>query len=214
MISTPELIAALAARPKPVRRLGSPLRRAAAWLALAGLLMALIAVGHKLRPGLAGLFAQSDFRVTFFAAVATGALAAIAAFLLSMPDRSRLWALLPAPAFLLWQANIGYQCLTNWVSFGPAGMGLGETADCFATLVLIGLPLGLAAFVMLRHAAYFSAIGVALLASLAVSGITSAAMSLFHPLDASVLILGFNVGSTLLIIAVGAALGLQIRSHP
>jgi hypothetical protein len=87
------------------------------------------------------------------ASLLTGVLAAITAFLVSLPDRSRLWLLLPIPALVVWFSNIGYQCLVQWIAIGPDGISLGEAARCFSTLVLTGLPLSLAMLVMLRHAA-------------------------------------------------------------
>jgi hypothetical protein len=82
----------------------------------------------------------------------TGMCAAIAAFMLSLPNRSRLWLLLPTPALFTWLSTLGYQCLTDWISLDPNEIRLGETARCFATLVLTGLPLSLTMLVMLQYA--------------------------------------------------------------
>jgi hypothetical protein len=49
---------------------------------------------------------------------------------------------------------------------------------------------------------------VILLGSLAVSGITATALALFHPLDATVMILVFNLGTAILIIGAGGVLSL------
>ncbi|MEO8243253.1 MAG: NrsF family protein [bacterium] len=211
MINTPDLIAALAAQPKPVRRLGSPMLRSLGWLAVAGLVLTVLAVSHKLRPDFGSRMQDTTFQLRLFASAATGVLALIAAFILSIPGRSRLWLLLPVPAALVWVANIGYQCLTNWVDIGPTGMTTGETADCFATLVIISLPLGLTTHMMLRHARHFATSSVAFMASLAISGVTAFAMTLFHALDASVLILSFNLVTTAVFIGAGLAFGAAVR---
>ena len=211
MIMALDLIAALAAQPKPVRRLGPPLLRSLGWLAVAGLVLTVLAISHKLRPDFDLHMQDTAFQLRLFASAMTGVLAVIAAFMLSIPGRSRLWLALPVPAALVWVANIGYQCLTNWVAIGPNGMSAGETADCFATLVIISLPLGLTAHLMLRHARHFATGGVAFMASLAISGVTAFAMTMFHALDASVLILAFNLVTTVAFLGAGLAFGTALN---
>ena len=120
--------------------------------------------------------------------------------------------LLPAPALVLWLSTIGYQCLTNWVSLEPNGIHLGETAQCFATLVLTSLPLSLAMLVMLRYAAPLRPIAVTLTGSLAVAAISATALSLFHELDATVMILMWNLGTAALFVGLGGALGGKVFS--
>ncbi|MEO8831526.1 MAG: NrsF family protein [Bradyrhizobium sp.] len=201
----------LTAHPAPVRRLRPPLVRATCWLLLAALVLFLMAIGHGMRPNVLQRLEDSTFAIGLTGSLSTGILAAIAAFLVSLPDRSRWWFLLPAPAFAVWMSTIGYGCLTNWVVVGPDGMHLGETAKCFATLVLTSLPLSLAMLAMLRFAAPLRPTNAILLGSLAVAGITATALSLFHPLDATVMILAFNLGVALLIVGSGGVLSLWMR---
>lgn len=212
MITTPDLINALAANATPVRRLRPPLTRAACWLLLAAFILVLLAVSHGVRPDLAPRLQQPPFVTGMLASLLTGILAAIASFLISLPDRSRLWLLLPAPALVVWLSTIGYGCLTDWVSFGPEGVRLGETARCFATLVLTSLPLSLAMLVMLRYAAPLRPTAVTLTGSLAVAAITATALSLFHDLDATVMILMWNLGTAALIVGLGGMLGRRMFS--
>jgi hypothetical protein len=209
--STSELIAVLTANPKPVRRLRPPLVRATGWLLLAGLVLALAAIGHGMRPDLLLRLRDSDFAIRLVASLSTGVLAAIAAFFVSLPDRSRWWMLAPAPALVVWMSTIGYQCLTHWVAVGPAGMKMGETAECFATLVLTSLPLSLAMLAMLRFAAPLRPTNAILVGSLAVAGITATALSLFHAVDATVMILAFNLGVAALFVAGGGVVSLRMR---
>ena len=89
MITTPQLIDLLAASAKPVKRLRPPLLRTLFWLLLAALVFGLLAVGHGVRQDFAQRIAQPVFVVGLVASLATGALAAVAAFFLSLPDRSR-----------------------------------------------------------------------------------------------------------------------------
>ena len=207
MIKTPDLIASLAANATPVRRLRPPAMRAACWLLLAAVVLTLLAINQGIRPDLVERLREPTFATGLAASLLTGVLAAIAAFLVSLPDRSRLWLLLPMPSLVLWLSNIGYQCLVHWIDIGPDGVSLGEAARCFATLVLTSLPLSLAMLVMLRYAAPLRPTAVALMGSLAVAAITATALSLFHTIDATVMILMWNVGTAIMFVALAGVFG-------
>jgi hypothetical protein len=206
MITTPDLIESLVARAEPVRRLRPPLVRAAAWLLFAGLMVILMIAIKGLRPDLGLSLRQPGFAIDVAAALATGILAAVAAFIVSLPDRSRLWLWLPVPALLVWIVNIGHSCLTAWVDLQP-GMHLGDETGCVAALVLTGMPLALTLLIMLRHTALLNPTPVAIAGSLAVAGITASLLPLFHNHDASVLILVWNLGIAALLTAAAGAFG-------
>jgi hypothetical protein len=207
---TPELIDALVACATPVRRLRPPVLRACLWLALAGVVLALLAVGHGVRSDLVARLHQPAFAVSMVAALATGILAAVAAFAISLPDRSRWWLLLPVPALAAWIATIGYGCFADWVSIGPDGVRAGETLRCFATLVLTSVPLSIALAVMLRYAALLRAGAVAAMGGLAVAAITATALSLLHDLDATAMILVWNLGTAALITGAASLFGRRL----
>jgi hypothetical protein len=210
VVTTPELIDLLCADAKPVRRLRPPLMRAALWLLFAGLVLVVLAALLSTRPDLAERLREPTFVGALVGALLTGVLAAVAAFYLSLPDRSRLWLLLPAPALLLWTSTIGYGCLTDWVSIEPDGVRLGTTLECFATLALASLPLSMALLAMLRHAARLYPTTVAMMGGLASAGIAATALSLFHELDASVMVLLWNLGAAALIVALGGIFGRRL----
>ena len=212
MITTPDLIASLAANVTPVRRLRPPLLRAGLWVGFAVVVLALFTVLHGVRTDFDERLNEPNFALGLAGALMTGILAAVAAFELSLPDRSKLWIWLSAPAVVLWASTIGYGCLTNWVSLAPGGIRLGTTARCFATLVLTSVPLSLVLLVMLRHAALVRPTIVASSASLAVAGITATALSLFHNIDATVMVLLWNVVSAALIVLVGGTFGRRMFS--
>jgi hypothetical protein len=212
VITTPDLIESLVANSTPVRRLRPPVARAVGWLLFAALMLALLAVSHDLRPDLALRLQQPEFVIGIAASLATGVLAAIASFLLSIPDRSRVWLLLPMPALFVWVSTIGYGCLVNWVSLQPGNMPFGDEAGCFALLVLTGVPLSLAMLIMLRHAALLAPTRVAISGGLAVAAVTATALSIFHNHDASAIILIWNLGTAALLVALGGAFGRRMFS--
>ncbi len=89
-------------------------------------------------------------------------------------------------------------------------------SSCVATLVLTSLPLSLTMLVMLRYAAVLRPISIVLMGSLAVSAITATALSMFHPLDANVMILGWNLGTAVLFLGLATLFGRRLsrRSAP
>ena len=212
MITTPELIALLAANARPVQRLRAPLVRTALWLLLAAGIFAILALGHGVRQDFVQRAAQPIFVVGIGASLVTGVLAAVASFLISLPDRSRAWILLPLPALLVWVSTVSYGCWTNWVTWAPDGLHIGETARCFATLMLTSLPLSLALYVMLRHASLLRPTAVTITGSLAVAAMTATALSLFHEFDATVMVLVWNFGVAAMIVGVGSVLGIRARA--
>ncbi|MGX6571273.1 NrsF family protein [Cupriavidus necator] len=212
MRNTRDLIDSLVADATPVRRLHRPSVRVACWLLLAALLLALVALVHGVRPDLALKLQQPVYVTNVAAAIVTGILAAAAAFIASVPGRSRRWLLLPLPSLAVWVGTIGYDCLTNWVEIGPEGMSPGETARCFATLVVVSTPLSIALTAMLRYVARLSPAPVAMCAGLAVAAMAATSLLLIHPLDASVMVLLWNLGVALLFVGAGSLFGRPIAS--
>lgn len=211
-MDTSDLIRSLASNATPVRRLRPPLLRAIFWLALAAAIMALLTISHGLRPQFVEHMQTPMFATNMVASLLTGILATIATFFVSLPDRSRLWLLLPAPPLLVWLATIGYQCFNGWVPMPPGAVTMEAASNCLATLILTSLPLSLLMLVMLRYTAALRPTSVILMGSLAVSAITSTALSMFHPLDATAMILGWNFGTAVLFLA-GAALFSRRITH-
>ena len=113
MTNTPELIDALVESAEPVRRLRPPLTRAALWLLFAIFVLGLIGITHGVRSDIYEQLQQPAFVVGMFGALATGVLAAVASFRISLPDGSRFWFLLPLLPLALWVSTIGYGCFTD-----------------------------------------------------------------------------------------------------
>ncbi len=207
MTATNELIDTLVECATPVRRLRPPLVRASLWIGFAGFLLALLCVGHGVRADLMQKFHDPDFALPLAAALASGLLAALAAFMISLPDRSRWWLLLPAPAVAVWFAMIGYGCLTDWVNIGPDGIQLGEAAGCFGLVLSISVPLAIVLLVMLRYAAFLRSGAVVMMASLAVAGIGTAVHLVLHDHNATAMVLLWNLGPVALIIGLAGLFG-------
>ena len=205
--NTPDLIETLVECATPVRRLRPPLMRAGLWLAFAALILVLVAIAHGLRSDLAIQMQQPLFLVGMMAALATGILAAIASFQISLPDSSRWWLLLPLPPLALWVSTIGYGCLTDWVSTGPDGIHMGEALRCLATLLMTSVPLSIVMLLMLRYATFLRPTEVCVTGGLAIAAMTAFALSLLHDLDATIMILVWTLGVAALIAGLASLFG-------
>ena len=207
MTNTPDLIETLVECATPVRRLRPPLMRAGLWLAFAALILVLVAIAHGLRSDLAIQMQQPLFLVGMMAALATGILAAIASFQISLPDSSRWWLLLPLPPLALWVSTIGYGCLTDWVSIGPDGVHMDEALRCLATLLMTSVPLSIVMLLMLRYATFLRPTEVCVTGGLAIAAMTAFALSLLHDLDATIMILVWTLGVAALIAGLASLFG-------
>lgn len=210
MSGTQDLIDTLVAGAGPVRRLRPPAWRAAGWLVVAVAVIGLLGLWHGPRADLAARLAQPWFVAGLLAAALTGVLAALAAFLLSVPDRARGWVLLPLPSAVAWLATVGIGCLTDWVRFQPGGFQWGDAASCFGLLLLASIPLSALLFWMLRHSASLRPTAAILSGGLAVAAFSSCALSLLHVFEASAMILLWNFGSAGLVLVADVVVGRTI----
>jgi hypothetical protein len=213
MKTTPELIDALVADARPVRRLRPAGVRALTWLLLAGAIVTLLGMSHGLRPDIQDCIKSPLFIASVTASLLTAALAGWAAFAISVPGRSRLWILLPAPSLITWIATVGYQCLTDWVSIKPDGLRFGEAAQCFSMVLLTSIPLWLAMLTMLRHVALWRSPATGIAASLAVAAVASSALSLLHNVGASAMVLIWNFGTVGILVVIGGSTWNMVSSR-
>ncbi|MBO9195375.1 DUF1109 domain-containing protein [Rhizobium sp. 16-449-1b] len=214
-METADLIRSLADNVKPVKRLRPPLIRSAAWVLMTLGLMLLLTAIHGPRPQFGERLKDVMFLTGMLSSLATGVLAAIATFFISLPDRSRLWMLLPLPALAVWMSTIGYQCFAGWVELPPGAVTVEAASSCLLTLVVTSAPLSLMMIAMLRYAALLRPVGITLLGSLAVSGVTCSALAMFHPLDATIMVLGWNLGTAALLAGTASLLSRKVsRRHP
>jgi hypothetical protein len=101
----------------------SPWRAALLWLTLAGVVMG-VAVGWSgLRHDIAARLMLPAEQVNLAAVLGAGIAAAVGAFHLALPDRSRYWVLLPMPFVLVWLSGLGMECLGDLWQHGFLVMG-------------------------------------------------------------------------------------------
>jgi hypothetical protein len=203
---TDDLVSAIVQDMQSVRRLRPPMLRVALWLASAGGMITLVVATIGLRMDLAERLSHAWEVAQLAAAAATAVLAAIAAFHLSLPDRSERWALLPLPGFAVWVASLGWGCVSDFLRFGRDGLALGTSWSCLGFIVAFSAPTGAVMLLMLRHAGRTRPLATGVAAITSVAMLASVGLSLTHGLDAAIMVLMWHVGSVLAVVAVSAVL--------
>ena len=201
------LIDALVADLRPARPLLPPALRTLIWL----MLVAAVAIGLAMFADVAAMGrrigAIPDMWLAVLGSIATMATAAFAAFELSLPDRSRAWALLPLPAAALWVGASGLGCMRAYVLPGTHVAGFGETQDCLLFIIGLSVPLSAALIVMLRRAYSLAPPLTAAMAGLASAAAAATLLNFFHPFDAAAADLALHAVAVLIVVAAARAVG-------
>lgn len=206
--STDRLIDLLSADAAPVRPLRSPLRRALTTLAL---LAALGLLAILLLPGsnplaMRGADGRAQAGMELAAMLATGVLAVIGAFHLSIPGRSRRWLALPLPSFAAWLMLSGAGCYRDFIRNGSSGLELGHGADCLIFILGTSLLLGAPLLWRLSRAAPIDPLPVATLGGLGAAALAAFLLQFFHPFTVTFLDLAVHLVAIVIVIALAAVL--------
>jgi hypothetical protein len=207
MPATEDLIQSLTDGLQPVRRLLPPPVRAIIAIILASLLVALLVWIRGVRADFGVESRDPAYLVQVAGAWLTGAAAILAAFELSLPDRSHFWQVLPIPPAILWLYGFAYGCLAHWVAI-PFGAPIEhDSVRCLETIVMTSVPLGLIYWLVLRKSHPLQPERTAWVAALAVAGFADTAHLLIHVVEASALVLIINLVPMALIVAFGGLFG-------
>jgi hypothetical protein len=206
MAATEQLIETLTANLQPVKPLRKPAVRAALWSAFATAVIAVIAAVGGSRADLALAVQEWTFLAPLAGSWLTGVTAAVAAFQVSLPDRSRRWLWLPVLPVLLWGTGFAYTCFVNWDDL-PASLALLPESACFLTIVLTSACLIVVLLPMLRRVKTLRPGLTAWLGCLAVAGFADTAHLLVHVEQDSLLALTVNLVPALLLVVLGGLAG-------
>ena len=207
MASTEELIGRLSNGLTPVTRLARPGLRALGPIALATALIMLLVFLRGFRADLDLRLAEPSYLLQLSGAWLTGVAATLAAFEVSLADRSRSWLLLPLPPLILWLSGFGWTCLADWIAI-PAGAPIAyDSVRCLETILLASLPLAFVLWRMLARSRPLAPASVAWVGALAIAAFADSAHLLIHVVQASALVLVINLIPAAIIIALGGIFG-------
>jgi hypothetical protein len=206
-METERLIDQLSAGMTPVRPLPSPGRRLAGWLAASVPALAVVILGFGLRPDLAGDFAAPGFVLELTGALLTGLLGGYAALCAVVPDQPgwKIW--LPVAPMLLWLGTLGQQCLEVALRIGPAGLQVTSDVMCLPAIALGGIVPALAMTILLRRAHGVRTTHACFCGALGAAALGAAALRLYHPQDAAIMVIIWQFGSVALLSVAAGALG-------
>jgi hypothetical protein len=206
-VSNDHLISALAATLRPVRPLPPPALRTLFWLIIVAAIAAALAAFADVAAMWHRMTATPDMWLAGLGSIATMATAAFAAFEVSLPDRSRAWALLPLPAATLWVGASGLGCMRTYVLPGAHVASISETRDCLLFIIGLSVPLSAALLVMLRRAHSLAPSLTVAMAGLASAAAAATLLNFFHPFDAAAIDLAVHAGAVAIVVAAVSALG-------
>ena len=208
MTSTEDLIASLADKAQPVKRLRAPWLRAFFWLAGCLALLGLATLVTNAWPAMMTRLTDGRFALEMVATTLTGIAAVVAAFFVGLPDRSRLWLALPLPFLALWIGSSGYECYRNWVEFGPGqSLIVGESLHCFGFIVGLSIPLAGALYFAVGRIPTLYPGQVMAVGGLGIAALGAAMLQFFHPFDVTAMDLGLHAAAVALVAAVMGLFG-------
>jgi hypothetical protein len=206
MAATDQLIETLSANLQPIKPLRKPALRALLWSAFATAMIAVIGAIGGSRADLAQALPQATFLIPLIGSWLTGVTAALAAFEVSLPDRSRRWLWLPIVPVLLWGTGFAVNCFANPADV-LASLALLPESACLLTIVVTSAALIAVLLPMLRRVRTLRPRLTAWLGCLAVAGFADSAHLLVHTEQDSLIALTVNLVPTLLIVLLGGLAG-------
>ncbi len=204
-VPTGRLIEQLAEQARPVRPLRPPVLRALLAIALialvAGAAIAGLGDAAQLRQRYAGREALLGLELG--AMVATSVVAIIAAFIVAIPGRSRVWAAAPLPPLAAWLLLSGLGCYADAVRRGDTSAGTGDGMHCLLFILAVGAAVAPFLIWRLARARPINPLPVALLGGLGAASASALVLQFFHPFAITMIDLAVHVVAILIVI--GAA---------
>jgi len=196
--STENLIAALSQDLKPVKRLPSPARRLLGWMALAlpvSLVMGALVEQQYITLAyerLTNMRSLIELGAIFLTALTAG----YAALCCVQPGRSKHAWMLPVVPFAAWLALIGESCFRLFEQVGPDQFSFAPHWTCYPSVVATGAAPAIVLVLLLKRGMLTSPTRTVGLAALAASALGAVGLRLFHPPDATVMLLLWQLIAT------------------
>lgn len=204
--TTDNLIAELAGDLKPVKRLAPPGKRLLGWMALA--LPASLVLGALVEQQHLALALERirDARIMLelAAILATALSAGYAALASAQPGRSEKVWMLPVVPFLVWLSLVSETCWRLFERVGPDQFSFAPHWTCYPSVVATGFAPAMLMVVLLRRGAITRPTVSVVLGTLAASALGAVGLRLYHPPDATVLLLIWQFIATVTFLGLAA----------
>ena len=182
------------------------------WLAVSMPYVALVVFVATPRTDLGAMISDSRFAFELAAALLTGIAAAVAAFWSVIPGGSRKILLLPLVPLAAWLGSIGFGCLSDWIASGPEGLSIRPHLTCLLETATVSALPAIVMGILLHRGAPLTPFATAALGGLAAAGIGNFGLRLFHPPDASIMVLVWQMGSVFVLTALAGLAGRWLLS--
>lgn len=213
-LDTDALIDRLAGDAEPVRRVRPVWMRVALWLCLAVPPLVVVIAVHGVAGGAMAVMHDTRLLVEQAATLLTAVTAAAAALASTIPGVDRRWLWLPVVPLAVWLLAIGKGCIDQWIQFGPEGLVVHADFDCFFPMLLVAAVPAATMLVMVRRGAPVMPRKTLCLGALATAAFVAFGLRLFHPGDASIMILVWHGGMVAVVSAAGAIAGSRLFHWP
>jgi hypothetical protein len=214
--STDNLIAQLAEDLSPVTRLAHPLKRLLVWLTVAlpvSLVLGALVEQQHLSLALTRI-EEPRILLELSAIFATALTAGYAALSTVQPGRSQHIWLLPVLPFLTWLSLVGESCLQLIEQIGLAQFSFAPHWSCYPSVVAAGFAPALLMVVLVNCGAVLRPTRTIVLGTLAASALGAVGLRLYHPPDATVILLLWQFIATVTFSGlVGLILNFMVKRH-
>src|ERR1700686_4534243 len=145
-------------------------------------------------------------------ALATGILAAIAAFTSVVPGYNRRVLFRPLVPLVLWLGGLGQSSVRDWLQLTSPGFSLRSEWVCLPAPIIAGAVPAIVMAVMLRRGAPLTPRLSALLGGLAAAGLGNLGVCVTHHAHGSVLVLVWHVGIVVALTVIVGSAGRHVLS--
>ena len=214
--TTDDLIAQLGGNLPPVTRLAHPFKRLLHWLMIA-LPMSLVlgALLEQQHLSLALTRPQEPRLLWELGAIfATALTAGYAALSTAQPGRSQHIWLLPVLPFLTWLSLVGESCLQFIDQIGLAQFSFAPHWSCYPTVVATGFAPAVLMVVLVNRGAVLRPTQTIVLATLAASALGAVGLRLYHPPDATVILLLWQFIATVTFLGLAGLISNYMVTRP
>ncbi|MQA66166.1 MAG: DUF1109 family protein [Alphaproteobacteria bacterium] len=210
MNQTDNLIRRLAAGCVGTASLPSPQRRMLSWFAASIPYVALVVLVMSPRPDLFDKVMDTRFVIEQSGALLTALTAAMAAFCATIPGLPTWRLLLPLAPLALWVGSLGQGCLSALFERGTAALKLMPDLICFPAILMVSLLPAILMITMLRRGAPLMPKITVAYGALAATALGNFGLRLFHPQDASLMVLVWQFGTVVILTAFASLFGRRL----